>query len=415
MNRAACAPIVIAGSALVLVVAGATARVARAQQFVPTQPVGRDDHEALGVRAAGDEGEPTIEPAVPRDVGEGESDPPREGDRGEVEPAPPEGGGPEPELLTSPRIVWTLELPDCDLAWLSFGEFASVIRVESRAMGQNVDVVREGSGPHRTIVRVERCDAEVSAVRLELHPPRPHVEPRTIDLSDVTGHGRTRTLAMALVDLWQEWLLAPDPAQREAEPEPERAPAAGAEEHVMPNSSAGELALGALSLSLDGSFAWAGGRAFGGGRATLGVVGAELPFDARLVVEIALSALYAGRGTALGTTELMIAGAAAGAGIMLTLAPGWHLGTYVHVRAAMAVSLGSTMRDDVFTRDGLDPVLDLSVVARLEAHLGGGWFVRVEGGIGRVLRGVQLEVEGLRALSWTDWIVPAHVGVGARL
>ncbi|UJR78553.1 hypothetical protein [Sandaracinus amylolyticus] len=330
-----------------------------------------------------------------------------------------------------PRAVG-LEVPACEVEWASFEQLAPLVRVELRALGVELDVVRAseaGSGA-RLVVRTACGEGvpDVSSIALEAHHAHGAPRTRVIDLLDVSGWNRARTLAIALVDLHRELeaepeVVLPEPDELIAEGEviadplvlePEGAIDRGARSLDVPGTPSpprDPLRIEGLELAIGGALAIGarGPDALAGGHVEGSLVIATDALRAHL--GLALSLRHATRDVSLGTLRLSLAGAALVADAAVVLGA-VDLGARLELMPAVALSSGSATEDDVIEREALDPTFEASLLLQARWTIVERFFLRVEGGATFVGRGVQILFARERALGWTDWAFPMRVVLG---
>ncbi|AKF08947.1 hypothetical protein [Sandaracinus amylolyticus] len=323
-----------------------------------------------------------------------------------------------------------LEVPACEVEWASFEQLAPLVRVELRALGIELDVVRATDANARLVVRAE-CDEGVpdaSSIVLEAHDADGAPRARVIDLLDVSGWNRARTLAIALVDLHREGappeVVVPEPDELIAEGEVIADPVApSAQRAVDPRARALdvpgapvieggdalrieglELALGgALAIEARAADVLAGGQVEG----SIALASSVLRAHAGL----ALSLRHAARDVSHGTLRLSLAGAALFADVAVVLGA-LDLGARLELTPGLAVSSGSATEDDVVEREAIDATFEASLLLQARWTIVDRFFVRVEGGATFVGRGIQLVFARERALGWTGWAFPIRVVLG---
>ena len=318
--------------------------------------------------------------------------------------------------LPSDANIVALDTASCEAHWARFDELALALRVEFHASGLDLAVVR-GKGREPRMLRIYDCAPHASLLKLDAYAENHGLRSRAMSLSDVAETNWTRTLAIAMVDLWREVLALPGPLPVPtvvtADVTPDVAPPRL--QVAPPSHPVTREDRRALTASLETATTLRDPQLFAGGaiELTLPITrsGAEGPL---IRAALGLSLLYAEREVAIGTAALVVPAALGGVTVMFPIGRA-ELGVGFALRPGAGISYGNTSRADVLTSRAVDPVLDVRVVAEARVPLMGPWFVQGKAGVGYVVKGVELEVEGARSFAFSDWAFPVQLGLGASL
>jgi hypothetical protein len=275
-----------------------------------------------------------------------------------------------------------------------------MLRVELRAQGV-IDLVPPRPELPQLFIQIADCEG-AAVVRARNASGR--LEERQVALDDVERTNRTRTLALAAVDLWIE-LSGPEPEPPVIEAAPPAEPPAiepPIEAPVEPPRA------GALAVAVEENVALAGPIPFTGVRAQLGmtVIGS-------LSLWGGVSLLYGHSGDQLGVLDAIVLTAALGAELVHTL-DDIDLGGALEARAGMIAAFGMPAAPPTMSASAVEPALDVSLVVRVRWHPSPIWFALLDLGPGYVIAGVQGLADGRRAIGWQDWWLGGRVGGGLR-
>jgi hypothetical protein len=296
---------------------------------------------------------------------------------------------PQAALAQEAEHALGLEVDACDAAWAEPEALAPALDIELRAAGALAHVE---IGAHVSVLRVAGCDP--SNISISLAGTR--TAERVIDLRDVEGVARTRTLAIALVDLWLSPVNAPPPAPP-IDPEPVAPPPPPA------------LSVATLSLSLAGALEPELGPPLGGGAFGVTIRSPEPAIRA----SIAVSALYGFARDALGDVDFVAMRLSLGVEMSAAIGP-LDLGGLLELRPGLGFASARAALD-ARASSAVDWLFDVALLARARLHFAEVWFVVIDAGVSFAPRGMVAQADGRSVIGVAHISVPGSIGIGADL
>ena len=344
-------------------------------------------------------------------------------------------------MPTAPSI--TLRVRECpNLAWARFDRVAPLVRVELHALGQAHDIVRGGGTEGELRLELTDC-LEVSTAEIIAVPKPGAPQRRRIDLSDVHPSNRSRTLGLALADLWHsvsrptatisstaslgaDGLPTPRPpvpsapkvSDTVARPSASVAMTPPASPVLSPSVAA---PIGPEPPPSTASEAHSSSELSVAGRLDALVDASRLLRGAQLELSMPLSRpwLRAAYGVGvvvdrevndLGTLDFFVPSVSLGLELTAPIGAVRIAGRF-EVMLGVALTEVATSREDVDARDELDLIVGMTGLLHAVWFVVPDFFVRFDAGVGHTIRGVRLEIDNEEA-GWFGTSVVSRVGLG---